>query len=59
MRFACSSAFDVSTLKLKFLRAQIKAGTDALERGEFAEVEDTNLDAYFEGLVAPALTRTR
>lgn len=47
------------TLKLKFLRAQIKAGTDALERGEFAEVDETDLDAYLEGLAAPALTRVR
>ena len=33
-------------LKLKFLRVQIKAGTDALERGEFAEVEDTDLSRH-------------
>lgn len=46
-------------LKLKFLRAQIKAGTDALERGEFAEVDDTDLDAYLEALGASALTRVR
>jgi antitoxin ParD1/3/4 len=46
-------------LKLKFLRTQIKAGTDALERGEFAEIHDADLDAYLEGLAAPALTRAR
>jgi antitoxin ParD1/3/4 len=46
-------------LKLKFLRAQIKAGTDALERGEFVEVDDAALADYLEGLAAPALTRAR
>lgn len=46
-------------LKLKLLRTQIKAGTDALERGEFVEVHDADLDAYVEGLAAPALTRAR
>jgi len=46
-------------LKLKFLRTQIRAGTDALERGEFVDVHDADLDAYLDGLVAPALTRTR
>lgn len=40
-------------LKLKLLRAQIKAGSDALERGEFVELDDANLDAYLEGLAAP------
>lgn len=46
-------------LKLKLLRAQIKAGSDALERGEFVELDDANLDAYLGGLAAPALTRVR
>lgn len=46
-------------LKLKVLRAQIKAGADALERDEFAEVDDAELDAYLEGLAAPTLTRVR
>lgn len=46
-------------LKLKFLRAQIKAGTEALERGDFAEVHDADLDAYVEGLAAPAPKRAR
>ena len=40
-------------LKLKALRTQIKAGVDALERGEFVEVTDTELDGYFESLTAP------
>lgn len=37
-------------LKLKALRAQIKAGVDALDRGEFVEVDDADLDRYLEGL---------
>jgi antitoxin ParD1/3/4 len=32
------------SLKLRALRAQIKAGTDALERGEFAEIDDADLE---------------
>jgi antitoxin ParD1/3/4 len=39
-------------LKLKALRMQIKAGVDALERGEFTEVADAHLDRYLEGLAA-------
>ena len=37
-------------LKLKALRAQVKAGVDALERGDFVEVDDADLDDYLEGL---------
>jgi antitoxin ParD1/3/4 len=37
-------------LKLKALRAQIKAGVDALGRGDFVEVDDADLDGYLEGL---------
>ena len=37
-------------LKLKALRAQIKAGVEALERGEFVEVEEADLDSYLDGL---------
>jgi antitoxin ParD1/3/4 len=40
------------TLKLKVLRIQIKAGVDALERGDFVDVDDSALDAYLEGLLA-------
>lgn len=39
-------------LRLKALRMQIKAGVDALERGDFSEVADTDLDEYLEGLAA-------
>lgn len=46
-------------LKLKFLRTQIRAGTEALERGEFVEVHDADLEAYLEELGTPGLTRAR
>ena len=37
-------------LKLKSLRTQIKAGADALGRGEFIEIDDAELDGYVERL---------
>ena len=40
-------------LKLKALRAHVKAGVEALERGEFREVADADLERYLEGLTAP------
>ncbi len=39
-------------LKLKSLRAQVRAGVDALDRGEFVEVDDANLDRYVERLAS-------
>ena len=39
-------------LRLRALRAQIKAGLDALDRGDFTEVGDGALDDHFEGLAA-------
>ena len=47
------------SLKLKVLRAQIKAGTDALERGDFTEVGDADLEGYLEGLTTQAAKRVR
>jgi antitoxin ParD1/3/4 len=47
------------SLKLKALRAQIKAGTEALERGDFAEVDDADLEGYLEELTTPAAKRVR
>jgi antitoxin ParD1/3/4 len=41
-------------LKLELLRTHIKAGLDALERGEFTEVDDADLDATLDGLATPA-----
>jgi antitoxin ParD1/3/4 len=37
-------------LKLKALRAQIKVGVDALDRGDFVEVDDAGLEGFLEGL---------
>ena len=34
-------------LKLKALRMQVKAGIDAIKRGEFIEIEETGLEKYF------------
>jgi antitoxin ParD1/3/4 len=39
-------------LKLRALRARIKAGLEALERGDFTEVADEDLDGYLEKLTA-------
>jgi antitoxin ParD1/3/4 len=47
------------SLRLKAFRAQIKAGTDALERGDFTEVDDADLEGYLERLTMPAAKRAR
>jgi antitoxin ParD1/3/4 len=46
-------------LKLKALRVQIKAGVDALERREFAEVDDVDLESYLESLAVESGTGAR
>jgi antitoxin ParD1/3/4 len=46
-------------LKLKALRVRIKAGVDALDRGDFVEVDDADLDGYLEGLTTPPDKRAR
>jgi antitoxin ParD1/3/4 len=45
------------SLKLKALRAQVKAGTDALERGDFAEIEDADLERYLERLATTSAAK--
>ena len=47
------------SLKLEILRAQVKAGTDALDRGDFIEVDGTDLDGFLERLTTPAARRAR
>ena len=47
------------SLKLKALRAQIKAGIDALERGQFIELDDADLEKYLERLTMPAPRQVR
>ena len=37
-------------LKLRALRLHIKAGVDALDRGEFVEVDEADLETYLQGL---------
>ncbi|MPZ21344.1 MAG: type II toxin-antitoxin system ParD family antitoxin [Luteitalea sp.] len=46
-------------LKLKALRMQIQAGVEALEQGEFTEVEEADLGTYLEGLSAARRKSTR
>jgi antitoxin ParD1/3/4 len=46
-------------LKLKALRTRIKAGIDALDRGDFVEVDDAKLDGFLEGLTNSARERNR
>ncbi len=46
-------------LKLKSLRARIKAGSDAIERGAFIEIDDADLDGYVERLTPRAGNDTR
>lgn len=41
-------------LKLERLRVSIKTGVEVLDRGEYDEVKDEDLDAYLDGLAAPA-----
>ena len=46
-------------LKLKALRVHIKAGVDALSRGDFIELDDADLDKYLDTLTASSDTRAR
>jgi antitoxin ParD1/3/4 len=46
-------------LKLKVLRAQVKVGIDALERGDFTEVDDPDLEGYLARLTTSALKHAR
>jgi antitoxin ParD1/3/4 len=47
------------SLRLKALRAQINAGVDALERGDFVEVNDVDLEGYLDRLTTPDAKRGR
>ena len=46
-------------LKLKALRIQIKAGIEAIKRGDFAEIEEGELENYLERLTATPRQRAR
>ena len=41
-------------LKFQKLRLAIKQGAAALDRGDFTEVEDDDLDSYLDSLAVPA-----
>jgi len=41
-------------LRLELLRTQLKAGLDALDRGEFTELDDADLDAALDDITAPS-----
>jgi antitoxin ParD1/3/4 len=41
-------------LKLKALRLQIKAGREAIDRGDFTDVDEAELNSFFEELISPA-----
>jgi hypothetical protein len=47
------------SIKLNALRMQTNAGTDALERGDFIEVDDADLERYLERLTTPAPRHAR
>lgn len=46
-------------VKLRALRAQLQAGLDALERGDFVQIDERDLDAYMTRLVATRSRRRR
>ena len=48
-----------NSIMLKVLRAQLKAGTDALGRGDFIEVDDADLERYLERLTTPVPKHAR
>jgi hypothetical protein len=49
---------DNKSRKLETLRLQIKAGLDALQRGEFTEIADVDLERYLNDLVSARRTRS-
>ena len=46
-------------LRLKALRMQVRAGVDALDRGEFTEIAEGDLDRYLEAITAGSGKRAR
>jgi hypothetical protein len=44
---------------LKALRLQVKAGIDAIKRGDFIEIEETGLEEYFDILKSAPMKRAR
>jgi antitoxin ParD1/3/4 len=50
---------NVNSRKIRALRVEIEAGVEALERGEFTEIDDADLDRYLEDLAANADKQVR
>ena len=46
-------------LRLKALRAQVRIGADALDSGDFAEIEGVDLEGYLERLTRTPAKRVR
>ncbi len=46
-------------LRLKLLRAELRAGLEALERGDFIEIGGEELQDYFAGLIPSPGKRSR
>ena len=46
-------------LRLKALRAQVRIGADALDSGDFAEIEGVDLEGYLERLTTTPAKRVR
>ena len=46
-------------LRVKALRAQVRIGADSLDSGDFAEIEDVDLEGYLERLTTMPAKRVR
>jgi antitoxin ParD1/3/4 len=51
---SCPKPCDEDAQKIDALHARIKAGVDALDRGDFIEIDDAELADYFEQLTPSA-----
>lgn len=49
----------VDALKLKALRAAIKEGLDSIDRGDYIDVDESQLESYLDSLTARGRKRTR
>jgi antitoxin ParD1/3/4 len=49
---ALQQRLESDDVKLDLLRAELRAGLDALDRGAFSEVDDADLDAALDDLFA-------
>lgn len=46
-------------VRLKTLRSELRAGIDALDRGDFVEIDDKDLDRYLEDMSSKPPRRRR